>query len=116
MREAKRTVSSTEFVCWCVYLRDQKKERTKQDYYLAQIALEMRRSWVKDKNGVKIEELFLKYEDAVENGPQSPDKALAASKAFWGQLAQQSREGTAGRKDGKPVHTKPPKQQTRGTK
>lgn len=77
-----RTTSS-EFAEWCAFMDQEDAESfRRQDYYLAQIAAEVRRSYVKRPETVKIEDLLLKFTEE-ERPKRSPEEELAHQKACF---------------------------------
>ena len=72
------------------WLREKKEKETerhdKQDFYMAQLTAEVRRSWVKYPNKVQ-SKLFL-IEFSLQNKDEkkkyeSPDSRMQKSKTFW---------------------------------
>ena len=76
--------TSREFVEWSVIIEDASKEFTKEDYYLAQIAAEVRRSFVQKPEGVKLKDFFLQFEQ--EKAVVNPKDRMGYSKAYWSAL------------------------------
>lgn len=73
-------MGSHEFVEWLAFLELKWKEREKEEYYLAQIAAEIRRGNVRDPRKVDVENFLLKF----KAGPKKKDPpSLVESKAFW---------------------------------
>ncbi len=61
-------VSSSEFVEWQIYLTElQLKEHTKQDRYQAQIAAEIRRSYVKEPQKIRDEDFLLMPKEQIQS-------------------------------------------------
>ena len=67
---------------------------TREEHYLAQIACEVRRSFVKKPQSVKLEDFLLKFTAVkpseapkppthVDTPPDGLERRVAASKAFW---------------------------------
>ena len=78
-------ITSTEFINWIVYLDDDSNRFYKEDYYLAQIAAEIRRSYVKDPMKVKLKSFLMKFER--KNKPKKPKMTVKertkSAKTFW---------------------------------
>ena len=75
--------------------------RDKMDYYLAQVAAEVRRSRVEDPRKVETEDLLITFVKRKDEVKLSKKEAAARSKSVW--------FGILGlRKGQKPVHNKPP--------
>ena len=92
LQEAMEKTTSREFVEWIAYLEMERNEREKQDYYLALIATEMRRSYIKDPRSVQIEDLLLTFktsskrkeeETQVLTVEEEKEQRMSLSKAFW---------------------------------
>lgn len=73
-------MTRTEFFDWLVFLRMEKEEHGKMDYYLAQIAAEVRRTRVKHPNQVKTKDLLLRTTSTTV--VPTPEKR-SASKSIW---------------------------------
>lgn len=69
-----------EFLEWVEYL-DQEKPQVKQEFYLAQIAAECRKCWVKNPNSIKVTDMLITTEK--EKKQVSPEVRMANSKAAW---------------------------------
>lgn len=78
-------MSYNEFLDWVEYLRWCEDRTTKDQYFLAQIAAEMRRTIVKNPKDVKLQDFILKWErpGEVEAEDKSPEQKLAQSKGAW---------------------------------
>lgn len=85
------TTTSKEFVLWAEWLKQKKEkditEHGKMDYYMAQIAAEVRRSFVKHPNKVRAKDFLMKFElkNPVSKNEENVDK-MARSKTFWSML------------------------------
>jgi hypothetical protein len=71
-----------------VYL-DQKKDETKPEYfYFAQLTAEVRRSWIKNPKGVKVEDFLKPYrrmkKQKTEKKPDWKKKMEEAKSFFFG--------------------------------
>ena len=78
-------VSAREYLGWKIYF-DKREEAelhqvSKQDVYLAQIATEVRRSWVKTPRLIKLKDFILKFKGEAEDLP--PEKRVKRSKQYW---------------------------------
>lgn len=83
--------SASDFRDWQVYLEQQLNTHDKLDHYLAQIAAEVRRGWVKNPRKVKNEDFLIEFTRKSEksDAPATEDekqKYLAESKAFFAAL------------------------------
>ena len=74
VQELIKRITFSEFLDWLQYLEWAERRDTKNDYYLAQIAAEVRRGNVKSPRLVKIKDLLLKM--------QKPKQRLS-SKQIW---------------------------------
>lgn len=72
MSELRGRITYSEFKEWLLFL----ELDTKEDYYLAQIAAEIRRANVKNPNTIKIKDFLIKYRSASE-------EKTAKSKSAW---------------------------------
>lgn len=73
--------TATEFVEWIAYLDMDVNAFHREDYYLAQIAAEVRRGRVKDPSRVRTEDLLIKFK--FRSGWATPANNLETSKSFW---------------------------------
>lgn len=58
----------------------------REDYYFAQLTAEVRRSWVKDKTKISLEDFLMKFskkKDQTEPSPESKQDNTLRSKQFW---------------------------------
>ncbi len=78
---------------WRDYIRQDSLRHHRQDYYLAQIALEVRRVLKKNPNALKIDHFLLKFvlgETGTEKKAiteEDFERRVESSKAFWGAVA-----------------------------
>lgn len=85
-------ITYSEFLGWVEYLQWEARQTSKQDLYLAQIACENRRNWVKDKKIPKLYDFVFKI---PEPAPKlNPAQRVARSKAVWGMVARVQKENT----------------------
>ncbi len=69
-------------------MEEERHEPTKLDYYLAQIATEVRRSYVKKPGNVKLKDFLITFKTAAPAKPvpttaQEKQMHIARSKAAW---------------------------------
>ena len=87
LQETKNSTTASEFVQWMYWLdkeEDRKrKEVTKQDFYLAQIAAEVCRTVVKDRKSVKNADFLLKFEDESKPKKLTKEEATIRAKTRW---------------------------------
>lgn len=78
--QCRAVMTPREFEGWVEYILWEETRDTKQDYYLANIAAEVRRGWVSEKAKPKMTDFMLKFNKptAVEQ-KQSPKQ----SKSIW---------------------------------
>ena len=78
--EAKQRVSSIEFIDWLVYFEEVDNERSSLEYYLAQIALEIRHT--NTKRRYKIKNFLLDFEKVIVKSVKdlSPEEYEAEKK------------------------------------
>lgn len=103
----QQATTSSELLEWEQYLDERDKESHREDYFLAQIALEIRRSWVTEKNGPTLAQFMInekfgaappaavpitdetdddKPEIDSDDLPPAVQASMAVSKSFWGAL------------------------------
>ena len=80
LRDVKRKTSSSEFVLWMEYLEWDINAFDKNTYYLAQIAAEVRRSFVKSPKLVKIQDFIMKFTKEKELELPTEDVKTRAQK------------------------------------
>lgn len=67
LQRCQEETSSTQFLDWLEYLRQDVNVRRREDYFLANIAREIRRTISKNRQNVKLEPFLLEFETkAVE--------------------------------------------------
>ena len=62
LQRCQKETTSTEFVEWIEYFRQDFNVRRREDYFLANIACEIRRSVVKNPKSVKLKPFLLEFE------------------------------------------------------
>lgn len=70
--DLRSRITYSEFLDWLQYLNWEEQRRGKLDFYLAQIAAEVRRSYVKHPKTVKLKDFFLTYFE--QNGRMQKSK------------------------------------------
>lgn len=88
LQEVMEKTTSSEFIEWMAYLDLEMHQTKKEDYYLAQVAAEVRRSFVKSPQSVHVKDFILSFtqtKKSVPVGEQSPEveDSLQRSKDFW---------------------------------
>lgn len=80
LQEVQEGTTSSEFVEWVRYLELEVNDFDRQDYYLAQIAAEIRRGNAKYPRQIKVEDFVLKFktESEIRKNP-----TMAEAKAFF---------------------------------
>lgn len=84
VQRAQFEITSSEFVEWVVFLNEEETKRTKQDFYLASIAAEIRKGNVKHPRKVKISHLFITY--VKKKVKMTMKEKAAEAKKFFGAL------------------------------
>lgn len=84
MGDLKARITYREFAEWLCFLNKEEERQTKQDYYLAQIAAEIRRGQVKSPRSIKVKDFLVQVTTAAT--PQQ-EKKTERSKSFWMGLA-----------------------------
>lgn len=83
-----RKITHREFLGWLYWLESQWNEPSRSDYYLMQVAAEVRRVLRKNPSKIKTEHLLIKF---VPKKPQKNiikrtiEEVSKAAKARWGQ-------------------------------
>ena len=95
LQVVQATTTSMEFVIWMRWLKQKRekeiKRHEKQDWYMAQLAAEVRRSWVstKQKKNIKTDMFLMKFdleESKKEKKIEDPETRMQRSKSFWSAL------------------------------
>ena len=89
MGDLKERVTYREFLEWITFLNKEEERQTKQDYYLAQIAAEVRRGHVKSPRTVKVKDFLIQ----VVPTPNEK-KRMENSKSFWLGMAKVKPKGS----------------------
>lgn len=77
-------VTHRQFVIWSRWYRDEYSTPSRSDYYLAQIAAEVRRGLVKNPQSVKLSTFVLDFDDSRRRMPElSPEAQDELSKSKW---------------------------------
>lgn len=71
----------SEFLEWLAYFETEWEQREKTDYYMAQVALEIRRSKMEDPNKIQLSDMLLKFEK-----PETGYERMMRSKRTWADL------------------------------
>lgn len=84
LQEVQDKTTSSEFVDWIFYLDwlDTDGFR-KDDFYMAQIASEIRRSFVAKPEKVKLHDFLLKFKEPDAPVQLSPEQRMKRSKSAW---------------------------------
>lgn len=89
LQELQAKTTSTEFDEWQAILEEDDNLSSKQDFYLAQIALEIRRANSKRPKRFKLSDLLIRFKTREELTPkkvmseEEKKKHIAASKQAW---------------------------------
>jgi hypothetical protein len=89
-QRAQSEITSSEFPEWIAFLNQEETKRTKQDFYLASIAAEVRKGNVKHPKKVKISDLFIRY--AKKKVKMTIKQKSDEAKAFFGALLGSSKK------------------------
>ena len=82
-QRCQNEITSSEFVDWMVYFDEDLNRFHREDYFLAQIAQEIRRVLSKKPDKIKLDSFLLKFEYAKEKVPMSRKERMEMSKGFW---------------------------------
>lgn len=87
--ELKQQITYTEFWDWIVFLDREETRRTKQDYYLAQIATVLKQVNSTTPNKIKLKDSLIDFETpAAEQGDWKA--RMERSKAAWDSVLKRS--------------------------
>jgi hypothetical protein len=84
--ELKSQITITEFLQWQEFFRMVRDRQEKLHFYLAQIACEVRRSYIKHPRQAKLGDFLLKFANPDEDRPMTPAEIAhkcAVSRASW---------------------------------
>ena len=102
LQEAQSRITSSEFVDWLRFFEWEEFEKfSSENYYLAQIAAEVRRGLVKRPRNVRIADFLLKFKrekkayKPVEDNTQN----ISNSKSFWMTLVKSFKKQKPKQKD-----------------
>lgn len=84
LQRLQQETTSTEFVKWIEYLQQDLDITRREDYYLAQIAAEVRRGNVKRPEKIKLKDFILKFGGRKRKKRKMSLKERArVSKSWW---------------------------------
>jgi hypothetical protein len=87
VEELQSLITYSEFLEWQEFLVVERDRNTKEHFYLAQIAAEVRRSMVKNPNKIKLADFVLRFatpeEADTENQEDLKKHKVAVSKGAW---------------------------------
>ena len=89
VQRAQFEITSSEFVDWITYFDEEETESfRREDYYLANIAAEIRRSYVKDPMKVQLESFLMKTKKDKPGKlkKMTKEERTTRAKAFWGAI------------------------------
>lgn len=84
--QLKQQITVTEFLGWQEYFRVVRDRNEKLHFYLAQIACEVRRSYIKHPRQAKLGDFLLKFATPGDERPLTPAEIahkIAVSRASW---------------------------------
>lgn len=79
VQECQAKTTSFEFQEWMRFLEIDMNAFHREDYFLAAIAQEVRRSWVKNPRNVELDPFLFKFETAKKK----IESTTARSKQYW---------------------------------
>lgn len=85
LQEVLSKTTSSEFNMWMIYLEEEINGFHREDYYLAQIAAEIRKGQVKNPKKVKVKDMILQFSIGrkQKKTPMDKEESINRSKAFW---------------------------------
>ncbi len=86
-QEIRRETTSSEFVMWMEYLRRDANAFNPKHYYLAQIAMWIKRSMVKKPDKVSLDEFLIKFKmENPEKKKIEQEQQTEQTKSWWKQF------------------------------
>lgn len=82
LQQVKQMTSATEYIGWMIYLNEDPNKFNALYMYLAQIAAEVRRSFVKRPNKVEISDFVIKFVNKKTSNKQSVEHSKRAWFSF----------------------------------
>ena len=92
VQRAQAEITSSEFLDWVVFLNEEERKLRKEDFYFANIAAEVRRSWVKDPRKVRGDMFLIKTEERKPSTKTTAAEKAKSAKAFFGRMLGFSKE------------------------
>ena len=84
LQEVQDKTTSSEFVDWMWYLDWLDTDGFhREDYYLAQIASEIRRSFIAKPEKVRLTDFLLKFQEKKPEPVLMPEQRMKKSKSAW---------------------------------
>lgn len=83
LARCKLETTSREFVQWKIYLEKKENEVTRDQHYLAQIALEVRRTLVKKPSSLRLKNFLLKFTRGKGKQKMTKKQAAMIAKSKW---------------------------------
>ena len=84
--------TSSEFTMWMIHLDKEMNRHDKIDYYLAQIATEVRRGNVKDPKKLKLNDALIQFEKAGKKKKNKNTPSIGAKAFFFGMLGMNPKD------------------------
>jgi hypothetical protein len=81
VQRARSEITSSEFIEWIVYLNEDELRMKPIYYYLANVALETRRSYMEKPSQVSLDSFILKFNDPDKK--EVKEEKMKKSKRFW---------------------------------
>lgn len=86
LQEVMQKTTSQEFVDWMTFLDQEVNSFHREDYYLAQIAAEVRRTFTKNPSHIKTKDFIIEFKTNTskkKTSKKSPEEKLKMSKTYW---------------------------------
>ena len=81
VQQVQSRITSSEFIEWRVFLEREQSQATVDHYYLAQIAAEVRRGWVRKPRAVRLQDFILVPQQ--QRPAISQEVRAEQSRAMW---------------------------------
>jgi len=97
LQEVQQKTTSTEFIEWKKYLKEEPNDFHREDYYLAQIAAEIRRGNIKNPRSLKLTDMLIPFVDKSSDAIQNKQRKESGARQFFGVLLGFSKRNKDGR-------------------
>ena len=93
VQEVQAKTTSAEFVMWMAYLEQDQTDHRREDYYMAQVAAEIRRGNSKKPQKIRVDDFLLKYSKKKERQSTDEQKNIFKGIARALQIMRKQKRG-----------------------